>query len=855
MRSKRPISPSQPVVVGLDAMPSVGSAATAPTYSDSVFRTMFEQSPEAIVLVRVKDDVLVEVNDEWLRLTGFPRDEVLGRTAVQIGQWLDPIEREKALQPLKHGGRVVDTDVTMVMKDRMPRLVRMNATIVHTQGEAYILFYLRDVTAERLAREALLAGEKALETTNEKLNRQVKLYEMTESMARVGHWVAYPGDKRVHLSHGYAEIAHMPSGQGHIALADHLRRVVKEDRPKVQEALERMDGSIVEFRWQHDDGSTMWIRSRMHRQIENGVLKADIGVVQEITAERQALQAVGDQLAFIQRITSRAPGMVYEYQAWANGRRNFPFVSAAVEALFGVTPEQVRADPMALFNKIHRDDYPIMRRILKTSAQDLSPWQAEFRTEPQPGVVRWLYGNSTPLRQADGSVLSYGSVVDITPRKQAEAQIERLAFYDALTGLPNRRLLLDRLNKALASSSRRSTEGALLFIDLDNFKVLNDTLGHQMGDELLKQVAARLQTCVRNNDTVARLGGDEFVVMLEDLGTSTNEAATQAEGVGRKILQTLNEYYDLGGREHHSSPSVGITLFHHNEHTVDELLKRADLAMYQAKAAGRNTMRFFDPHMQAAASQRATLEADLRQALVRNEFVLYYQPVVNEVSTITGVEALVRWNHPERGLVFPGDFIAVAEQTGLIQPLGQWVLEAACAQLVAWAAHPRTERLTVAVNVSARQFRHPEFSGHLQALLERTGTNPFRLKLELTESLLLHDMEDAIAKMAELRAIGVGFSLDDFGTGYSSLAYLKRLPLDQLKIDRSFVSDVLEDPNDAAIARTILTLAQSLDLGVVAEGVETAGQHAFLLRAGCKAFQGYFFGRPVPVHALDLPRL
>lgn len=859
MRPKRRFPPSLPVVAGLDAQPGVGSAAATPTYSDQVFRTMFEQSPEAIVLVRVKDDVLVEVNDEWLRLTGFSRAEVLGRTAVQIGQWLDPADRERALQPLKRGGRVVDADVTMVMKDRMPRLVRMNAAIVHAQGEAFILFYLRDVTAERLAREALLAGEKALETTNEKLNRQIKLYEMTESMARVGHWVAYPSDKRVQISHGYAEIARMHAGQGHIqghlGWADHLRRVVPEDRSKVQEALSRMDGGIVEFRWQHDDGSTMWIRSRMHRQIENGVVKADIGVVQEITAERQALQAVGDQLAFIQRITSRAPGMVYEYQAWADGRRNFPFVSAAVEALFGVTPEQVRADPMALFNKIHRDDYPIMRRILKASALNLSPWQAEFRTEPQPGVVRWLYGNSTPLRQADGSVLSYGSVVDITSRKQAEAQIERLAFYDALTGLPNRRLLLDRLNKALANSARRNTEGALLFIDLDNFKVLNDTLGHQMGDELLKQVAVRLQTCVRNNDTVARLGGDEFVVMLEDLGTSTNEAATQAESVGRKILQTLNKYYDLGGREHHSSPSVGITLFHHNEHTVDELLKRADLAMYQAKAAGRNTMRFFDPHMQAAASQRATLEADLRQALVRNEFVLYYQPVVNEVSTITGVEALVRWNHPERGLVFPGDFIAVAEQTGLIQPLGQWVLEAACAQLVAWAAHPRTERLTVAVNVSARQFRHPEFSAHLQALLERTGTNPFRLKLELTESLLLHDMEDAIAKMAELRAIGVGISLDDFGTGYSSLAYLKRLPLDQLKIDRSFVSDVLEDPNDAAIARTILTLAQSLDLGVVAEGVETAGQHAFLLKAGCKAFQGYFFGRPVPVHALDLPRL
>jgi diguanylate cyclase (GGDEF)-like protein len=413
-------------------------------------------------------------------------------------------------------------------------------------------------------------------------------------------------------------------------------------------------------------------------------------------------------------------------------------------------------------------------------------------------------------------------------------------------------LLIDRLTQAVAASARHASYGALLFIDLDNFKILNDTRGHHMGDQLLKQVAARLTDCVRVIDTVARLGGDEFVVMLEELGESEMDSAAQAEAVGKKILTALNHYFELDGQPHHSSPSIGVTLFFDRQQSVDELLRRADLAMYQSKAAGRNTLRFFDPVMQAAASARAALEIDLRHGLEQQEFLLYYQPVVDHDSKMTGVEALLRWRHPRRGMVSPGEFIPVAEQSGLILPLGQWVLTAACAQLVAWNTSATTRRLTMAVNVSARQFRHPEFTPQLLELLRVSGANPYRLKLELTESMLLNDFEDVIVKMGELRSIGVNFALDDFGTGYSSLSYLKRLPLDQLKIDQSFVRDVLTDPNDAAIARTILSLAASLELGVVAEGVETAGQRDFLLRSGCKAFQGYFFGRPVPVEDLQM---
>jgi len=458
----------------------------------------------------------------------------------------------------------------------------------------------------------------------------------------------------------------------------------------------------------------------------------------------------------------------------------------------------------------------------------------------------------TPIRDAQGRVTGLlGVCRDITDRKRAEQEIERLAFYDALTSLPNRRLLLDRLQRATAASQRHGRPGALLFIDLDNFKDLNDTLGHDMGDRLLAQVAQRLVGCVGATDTVARFGGDEFVVMLEDLDPSTTEAAAQAEQLAERLLVCLNEPFALGAQQHFSTPSIGITLFGDQPCSVDELLKRADLAMYQAKAAGRNTQRFFDPNMQAHANARSHLEADLRQGLARGELCVHYQPIVDGRTRICGAEALVRWPHPERGMISPVDFIPLAEQTGLILPLGRFVLKSACEQLVRWSRHADTRHLTVSVNVSARQFRQPGFVGEVLDVLRDTGAEPRRLKLELTESMLLGDIEDTIGRMSQLKSEGVGFSLDDFGTGYSSLSYLKRLPLDQVKIDQGFVRDVLTDPNDAAIVRTILALADSLDLNVVAEGVETAGQLSFLKLHGCNGFQGYLFGRPGPAQALE----
>jgi diguanylate cyclase (GGDEF)-like protein/PAS domain S-box-containing protein len=491
---------------------------------------------------------------------------------------------------------------------------------------------------------------------------------------------------------------------------------------------------------------------------------------------------------------------------------------------------------------------------MRESIQRTRSWQGEIWNRRKSGEVypEWL--TITAVTDSAGGLTHYVSTLtDISQRKAAEEKIQYLAFYDPLTRLPNRRLLVDRLQQALAASARSERTGALLFIDLDNFKILNDTLGHDKGDLLLQQVAQRLTASVREGDSVARLGGDEFVLLLDDLSEKPNEAANQAEAVGEKILAALNHPYDLDGHGYHSTPSIGVTLFVGHHSSVDELMKHADLAMYEAKKAGRNTLRFFDPQMQATITLRAALEKDLREGLQARQFMLYYQPQVDVAGRITGTEALIRWQHPRRGLVSPAAFIPLAEETGLILPLGIWVLETACQQLVAWATNPACAHLSIAVNVSARQFRQPDFVEQVLAVIDRCGANPHQLKLELTESLLLDDVEEMIAKMSALKTRGIGFSLDDFGTGYSSLSYLKRLPLDQLKIDQSFVRDLLTDPNDVAIAHTIVALAQSLGLSVIAEGVETEAQQDCLAVQGCLAYQGYLFSRPLPVS--DFERL
>jgi diguanylate cyclase (GGDEF)-like protein/PAS domain S-box-containing protein len=489
----------------------------------------------------------------------------------------------------------------------------------------------------------------------------------------------------------------------------------------------------------------------------------------------------------------------------------------------------------------------IWQDMLRTGA-----WQGEVWSRRKNGeeYAQWL--SMTAVRDDNSAVVHcVCTMLDISQRRLREAEIAQLAFYDPLTGLANRRLMKDRLHQALAVSARTERGGALMFIDLDRFKSINDTLGHDKGDMLLQQVAQRLSGCVREGDTVARPGGDEFVVMLAaDLSKVAEEAAAQARVVGEKMLTALSQPYDIAGDEYHGSASIGVALFGNHRIPMDELLKRADQAMYQAKAAGRNTLRFFDSAIQKSLQMRSTLEAELRQALQRGDFALHYQPGFDRTGRLLGAEALVRWQHPRRGLMLPDDFINIAEETGLIVSLGRWVIEAACAQLVAWSTEPEMAQLFLSVNISARQLHDKRFVGYVLEAVKSSGADATLLKLELTESMMLDDVDDTIAKLKALKARGVGFSLDDFGTGYASLTYLKRLPLDQLKIDRSFVSDILISPRDAAIARTVVELGRTLGLTVIAEGVEAQAQLDLLVEYGCHVFQGNLFGQPAPVETL-----
>jgi diguanylate cyclase (GGDEF)-like protein/PAS domain S-box-containing protein len=512
----------------------------------------------------------------------------------------------------------------------------------------------------------------------------------------------------------------------------------------------------------------------------------------------------------------------------------------------GYTAEEIIGKNPSILNSGYHDA-EFYRSMWKT-VEDTGRWQGEIWDRRKDGEIFPKLLTISTVKNSKGVVTHYvGSHIDITERKLAEEKITELAFFDPLTHLPNRRLLYDHLKHAMVTCNRNGSWGAVLFIDLDQFKTLNDTLGHGKGDLLLQQVAQRISASVREGDTVARMGGDEFVVVLEGLSGTSDEAATQTKITGNKILSAISQPYHLEGIRHHNTASIGATLFSDNEMSMDDLLKQADLAMYKSKSTGRNAMCFFDPAMQRVVVERAAMEMDLRKAIENQQFILYYQPQVSGDGRATGAEALIRWQHPHRGMLLPNNFITLAEETGLILPLGQWVLETACAQLALWATQPEMAHLTVSVNVSAQQFREFDFVGKVMAAINRFGAIPNRLKLELTESLFVDNVGDIVNKMIALKANGVAFSLDDFGTGYSSLSYLRRLPLSQLKIDKLFVRDVLNDLNDAAIARAIVTLAQNLGIGVIAEGVETKLQRDFLASIGCQAYQGYFFSRPLPV--------
>ena len=741
----------------------------------------------------------------------------------------------------------MQTYLTTIIKLRQPfdreyRIVRPNdgeERWVHGQGKLILdvqgnplalLGTIQDITKHKLAEQRLAESELRLKTIIETEPECVKLVAADGTLLQMN---------RAGLDMIDADSPEQVVGHKVLGI------IVPEYREGFMELTRRVfegESGNLEFEVVGLKGTHRWLDTHaVPMRDPQGNITALLGLTRNITERKQAEQ----QLRIAAIAFDSQEGMVI-----TDDKSVILRVNQAFTDITGYTAEDaVGQTPSILNSGRHQPDF--FAEMWK-NVQSIGTWQGEIWNRRKNGneFPAWL--TITSVKGSAGETTHYvGTLTDTTARKAAEEEVRYLAFYNPLTRLPNRRLLLDRLQQALASSIRMGREGALLFIDIDNFKLVNDTFGYAVGDLLLQEVARRLGTCIREGDTVAHLGSDEFVVMLEDLSENPQDAATQTEIVGEKILAMLSQPYQIAGHQPLSTASIGISLFGSQRESMDDILKRADISMSQAKAGGHNTLHFFDPDIQAAIRNRSALESDLRQGVRENQFILYYQVQIDNEGHFTGAEALVRWQHPRRGLVPPAEFIPLAEDTGLILPLGHWVLETACAQLVAWASRKEMANLSLAVNVSARQFHHPDFVEQVLAVLDHSGANPQRLKLELTESLLLNNVEDIIAKMTILKARGLSFSLDDFGTGYSSLTYLKRLPLYQLKIDQSFVRDILTDPNDAAIAQTIVALAQSLGLSVIAEGVETEAQRDFLARNGCHAYQGYLFSKPVPIEQFE----
>ena len=772
----------------------------------------------------------VRINDTELSWIGYTREEVVGKL-----KWSDIVIREDArkfpllFEEFKKKGHLYNYPYEVVRKDGSTFPALLSASAIYDAQGDYLSSrgMVVNITERALAQARILESETRYRALFEHMNAGFVLFEVVQDAKGM------PVDLAILAANTSFE---KTTG---VKLQEAIGKRLTEAVPGIEKdaadwigtyARVALTGEPRQFEQTSDLlGVTYAVSAYQPAPKQCAVTFQDITKRKEAESELR-LSAVAFQTQEGIMVTDANSVILRVNDAFVQITGYKP------EECIGKTPGILRSDKQdsAFFKEM-------WHRIATTGS-----WEGELWNRRKDGALYLQRLVITAVRDVQGKVVNYvGTFTDITMHRAAAEEIRDLAFYDTLTRLPNRRLFMDRLHQAMTASVRSGRKGALLLLDLDNFKMVNDTLGHDMGDSLLQQVAERITYSLREGDTVARLGGDEFVVLVVDLGEDPLDVAEKAKEIGTKLLAQLNRGFQLGDVRHHNTPSIGVTIFSGKER-AEEIMKQSDIAMYHSKRAGRNTLRFFDQKMQEAINAHASLERDLRIALDQDQFKLFYQIQVDGSRCPVGAEALIRWSHPDRGIISPAEFIPIAEESDLILGIGDWVLEAACAQLSAWGRDPATRDLVLSVNVSSRQLRHPSFVERLGDTIARHDAQVSHLKLEITESMLLEDSESTIVVMDRLSALGVHLTLDDFGTGYSSLSYLKRLPIDQIKIDQSFVRDLATNPNDVALVRTIIAMAHNLHISTIAEGVETDEQLKLLANFACDAYQGYLFGKALP---------
>ncbi|MEJ7871980.1 MAG: EAL domain-containing protein [Rubrobacteraceae bacterium] len=772
---------------------------------------------------------IVYINEAFTRATGYTMEDVAGKSPrVLQGPETSQVARDEIKSALKKW-RPVRVEVQNYRKDGSDFWVELNIVPVADENGWFThwVSVQRDVTERKREEEE--------RRRSEELFRNALAEQASDIVTIVGAdgTVRYvsPSIKNVLLTRPEEMLGKNLSSFVH---PDDVERVLgavaeRASKPGV--------GKHIELRARHQDGSWRHLEAVGTNMLDDPSVRGVVVNAWDVTSRKR----VEDELRLKDRaIAASSNGIIITDP----NRPDNPiiYVNRRFEQITGYSSEEATGLNCRFLANADRDQPGLDE--LRIAIQEGREWSGPLRNYTKDGTLFWNELYIAPVRDEAGQIANFiGVQKDITERKILEEQLAHQAFHDPLTDLPNRALFLDRLSHALERSKRRGDKVAVLFMDLDNFKVTNDSLGHEVGDELLIEVAGRLLACLRPTDTAARLGGDEFVVLLEDV-----EDTHEANRVAKRIAETLRLPLHIEGHELFVTTSIGIAFGRSDEDLPGSLLRNADLAMYRAKEAGKNSQAMFESGMNVRALERLQLEEDLRRALEREEFRVYYQPEVSlEDGRIMGFEALVRWEHPERGLVSPQEFIPVAEETGLIVPLGEWVLEEACRQAREWQEqNPSNLPLIMSVNLSARQFKQPGLAKSIAEVLRKHGLEPRGLILEITESMVVADVDSAIVTLRELRDLGVRIAIDDFGTGYSSLAYLKRFPVDYLKIDRSFVDGLGRDATDKGLVSAAITLAHTLGLEAVAEGVETAEQLEHLRELGCELAQGYYFWKPSP---------